>query len=119
VLGRPTRGHSVAEAYFAHHGLKRDVALVVPNYLTGAMVVAASDLVIAMPRRLAERFRTMLRVQILPMPSVPLTYQQHLIWHECTHRDPGATAFRSLVSEVLRRPWQPALKSTHSRKLKK
>jgi DNA-binding transcriptional LysR family regulator len=109
VLGRPSRGHPVAEAFFAQHGLQRDVALVVPNYLTAAMVVAASDLLSAMPRRLAERFRTMLPVQILSMPGAPLHYQQHLIWHERTHRDPGAVAFRELVSQVMGRPWQPAL----------
>jgi DNA-binding transcriptional LysR family regulator len=31
VLGRPTRGHLFAEAFFARHGLRRDVALVVPT----------------------------------------------------------------------------------------
>jgi DNA-binding transcriptional LysR family regulator len=109
VLGRPSRGHSVAEAFFAQHGLQRDVALVVSNYLTAAMVVAASDLLCAMPRRLAKRLRTMLLVQILPMPGPPLHYQQHLIWHERTHRDPGALVFRALVSQVMGRPWRPAL----------
>jgi DNA-binding transcriptional LysR family regulator len=109
VLGRPTRGHVVAETFFARHGLKRDVALIVPSYITAAMVVAASDLVSAMPGRLAQRFRTMLPVQILPIPGPPLSYQQHLIWHERTHRDPGALAFRELVSQVMGRPWRPAL----------
>jgi hypothetical protein len=32
-----------------------------------------------MPRQLAERFRTMLPVQILPMPGASVHYQQHLI----------------------------------------
>ena len=53
--------------------------------------------------------RTMLPVQILPMPGAPLPYQQLLIWHERTHRDPGALAFRELVSQVMGCPWQPAL----------
>ena len=118
VLGRPSRGHPFAESFLARHGLRRDVALVVPSYLTAAMVVAASDLLGALPRRLAERFRTMLPVQVVPLPDASLQYQQHLIWHERTHRDPGSLAFRELVSEVMRRPWQPALRSAHSRKLK-
>jgi len=119
VLGRPGPGHLFAEAFFAAQGLRRDIALVVPSYLTAAMIVAASDLLSAMPRRLAERFRTMLPVQILPIPGAPLRYEQHLIWHERTHRDPGSLAFRELVSEVMCRSWQPALKSTHSRKLRR
>jgi DNA-binding transcriptional LysR family regulator len=119
VLGRPSRGHPFAEAFLARHGLRRDIALVVPNYLTAAMVVAASDLLSAVPRRLAERFRTMLPVQIIPLPSASLQYQQHLIWHERTHRDPGSLAFRELVREAMRGPWQPALKSTPGRKLRR
>jgi DNA-binding transcriptional LysR family regulator len=118
ILGRPGRGQLFAEAFFARHGLRRDVALVVPNYLTAAMMVAASDLLSAMPRRLAERFRTMLPVQILPMPDAPLRYQQHLIWHERTRRDPGSLAFRELVSRVMRNPWQPALRSAQPRQPK-
>jgi hypothetical protein len=60
----------------------------------------------------------MLPVQILPMPGAPLHYQQHLISHERTHRDPRSLAFRELVSQVMWSPWQPALGSTHSRKPK-
>jgi len=90
-------------------GLSRDVALVVPDCLTATMVAAASDLLSAMPR-LAECLRTMLPVQILPMPDARLRYQQHLIWHERIRRDPGSLAFRELVSEVMRGPWQPAIK---------
>lgn len=41
--------------------------------------------------------------------------RQHLIWHERAHRDPGSLAFRELVSQVMRSPWQPALRSTHRR----
>ena len=117
VLGRPTRGHLVAEAFFARHGLKRDVALIVPNYVTAAMVVATSDLVSAMPARLGQRFRTMLPVRIFSIPGPPLHYQQHLIWHERTHRDPGAMAFRELVRQVMDRPWRPALIWTRRRRV--
>jgi DNA-binding transcriptional LysR family regulator len=67
------------------------------------------------PWRLAERLRTMLPVRILPRPGAPLHYRQHLIWHERAHRDPGSLAFRELVSQVMRSPWQPALRSTHRR----
>jgi len=107
----------VAEAFFARHGLKRDVALIVPNYVTAAMVVATSDLVSAMPARLGQRFRTMLPVRIFSIPGPPLHYQQHLIWHERTHRDPGAMAFRELVRQVMDRPWRPALIWTRRRRV--
>jgi hypothetical protein len=43
VLGRPSLGHRVAEDYFARHGMKREVALVVPNFFTAAMIAAATS----------------------------------------------------------------------------
>ena len=71
VLGKPSVGHAVAEAFFAQQGLKREMALVVPSFFTAAMVAASSDLALATPRRLAERFRTMLPLRILTRSPVP------------------------------------------------
>lgn len=114
VLGKPSLGHHVAEEFFARHGWRRDVSLVVPNFFTAAMVAASSDLAAALPRRLAERFRTMLPLQVLTFPDPPLRFEQHLIWHDRTHRDPGAVLFRELVSGVMRRPFRPALAGLRS-----
>jgi DNA-binding transcriptional LysR family regulator len=111
VAGRPGPGHRGVDEFFARHGLKRDIALIVPSFLMAAMVVASSDLVSAQPRRLAERFSTMLPLRVLSIPGPSLRFLQRLIWHERTHRDPGATMFRELVTRVMRRPWRAALPS--------
>jgi DNA-binding transcriptional LysR family regulator len=113
VLGKPSRGRRVAEDFFARHGLTRTFALVVPSYFTGAMVAASSDLAIATPRRLAERFRTMLPLRILVIPGPTLHFQQQLLWHERTHRDPGATALREVITGAMSRPWRAALTASH------
>jgi DNA-binding transcriptional LysR family regulator len=109
VLGRPTLGRRVAEDFFARQGLKRDFALVVPSYFTAAMLAASSDLAVATPRRLAERFRTMLPLRILLIPGPTLRFHQQLIWHERTRRDPGATTFRELIGGVIGRRWRAPL----------
>lgn len=109
VLGKPSRGHRVAEEFFARQDLKRNVALIVPNFFTAAMVVASSDLTVAIPRRIAERFATMLPLRVLSFANPPLRFEQHLVWHERTHRDPGSAMVRDLVREVTRRPWRPSL----------
>jgi DNA-binding transcriptional LysR family regulator len=112
VLGKPTLGRRVAEDFFARQGLKRDFALVVPSYFTAAILAASSDLAVATPRRLGERFRTMLPLRILSIPGPTLRWHQQLIWHERTHRDPGATLFRELISGVIGRRWRAALASS-------
>jgi DNA-binding transcriptional LysR family regulator len=109
VLGERSAGHRVAEDFFERHGLKRNFALVVPSFFTAAMMAASSDLASVMPRRLAERFTTILPLRILSLPAPALCFQQQLIWHERTHRDPGAIAFRELICGVMRRPWRAKL----------
>ena len=100
--GKPSLGRRVAEEHFAAHGLKRNFVLIVPSYFTAALIAASTDLATAMPRRLAERFTTMLRVRVLTIPGSPLRFRQRLVWHERTHRDPGAMAFRSVLTGL----WQ-------------
>ena len=109
VLGERSAGHRVAEEFLDKHGLKRHFALVVPNFFTAAMAAASSDLATVMPRRLAQRFTTILPLKILTIPAPSLRFQQQLIWHERTHRDPGAVTFRELVCEIMRRPWRARL----------
>jgi DNA-binding transcriptional LysR family regulator len=115
VLGQRSAGHRTAEEFLERHGLKRNFALVVPSFFTAAMVAASSNLAIFMPRRLAERFATILPLQTLSIPAPALRFQQQLIWHERTRGDAGAVAFRGLVCTVMRRPWQAELSSAKSR----
>jgi DNA-binding transcriptional LysR family regulator len=114
VLGRPSLGHRVADDYFARNGMRRVFALIVSNFFTAAMVAASSDLATAVPRRLAEQLRAMLPLRILTFPGPGLRFQQQLIWHERTHRDPGATMLRELVTEVMSRPRRSVVPSDHS-----
>jgi DNA-binding transcriptional LysR family regulator len=104
VLGRPSRGHRYAEEFLERNGLKRTAALIVPNFFTAAMVAASSELASIMPRRLADRFASMMPLKVLPIPGPALRFKQQLIWHDRTHNDPGAMLFRELVRDVMRRP---------------
>jgi DNA-binding transcriptional LysR family regulator len=112
VLGERSAGHHVTEEFLRRHGLKRNFALVVPNFFTAAIVAASSDLASVMPRRLAERFASILPLRILTIPAPALRFQQQLIWHERTQRDSGAIAFRELVCTVMRRPWRAGISNT-------
>jgi DNA-binding transcriptional LysR family regulator len=99
--GKPSLGRRVAEEHFAAHGLERTFVLIVPSYFTAALIAASTDLATAMPRRLADRFTTMLPVRVLAIPGPPLRFRQRLVWHERTHRDPGAMAFRSVLTGLM------------------
>lgn len=100
ALGRPGIGNRVAVDAFARHGLVRNIAVTVPTFAAAAMVVASTDLISGMPRRLAETLRKVAAIEIIGGPGPALRFSMQLLWHERTDRDPAAGYFRSLIAET-------------------
>lgn len=97
ALGKPGVGHRAAEAEFARKGLKREIAVTVPSFAAAAMVAAQTELIAAMPRRVAETFAAIAPVRIVESPAASLHFTMQLVWHARTHADPGARVLRELV----------------------
>lgn len=100
ALGQGGQGHAQAETAMRGAGIVRDVAVVVPTFSAAARVVAATDWVAGLPNRLAEAAAATLPLQIVPFPG-PFAIGMYLLWHARTDADPGSTAFRALVREVV------------------
>ncbi|RWO82134.1 LysR family transcriptional regulator [Mesorhizobium sp.] len=62
--------------------------VLVSNLLTTAVAVAATDLVLIVPHRVATRIAALLPLAILDPPVELSPYEVGLIWHERCHRDP-------------------------------
>jgi DNA-binding transcriptional LysR family regulator len=95
--GRPG---SQVDDILAEQGMKRRVALLVPNFLVVPPVVAASDLIATLPVRVVRAFEGALALQrVAPPLKVPgFTLAQG--WHERQRREPGHVWFRGLMAEV-------------------
>ena len=87
----------LAGAAYARAGVARDVAVTVPTFSAAAAVVAATDLVATVPASLFDSVGPILRLRALPAPIPPLPIATNLCWHERTHADPAAAAFRDVV----------------------
>ncbi|WP_221938870.1 LysR family transcriptional regulator [Mycobacterium sp. KBS0706] len=61
--------------------------LIVPNVMAAPMMVAESDLVLTVPRRVAMRAAAMLPLTVVEPPVELPSYEVSLIWHERHHRD--------------------------------
>jgi len=88
-------------AAFARAGIPRVVAVTVPSYTAAAEVVAATDLVAMMPRSfLAARKAMGLRALDAKVPAraIPVA----MCWHERTHADAAARAFREIVRRAVK-----------------
>ena len=98
ALGRGGVGNKAAVDAFARMGLVRDIAITVPTFAAAAMVVASTDLVSGMPRRMAERFAKMVPLAIVGAPFPAMRFEMLLSWHDRTDRDPAVAAFRELIA---------------------
>ncbi len=97
--GRP--GGVVDEA-LALHGLRRTVALAVPHFLLAPHVVAKSDLVLTMGRRLALEFARMLPLAVLEPPFALPSFAIALHWHARQTHDLAHTYVREKIRAVAR-----------------
>jgi DNA-binding transcriptional LysR family regulator len=90
-------------AVYARAGVPRRVAMSVSSFGAAAAIVAGTEWVTTLPRSLfaAQGARWGLRAATGALPVHHLTMA--LCWHERTHADPAAVAFRALLATALRK----------------
>ena len=85
----------------AQKGYERRIVLRVPSFLGVARLVARTELLVIVPRRLGEALAQQESVRVLEPPvSLPaFAVKQH--WHERFHADAGNAWLRKTLAEVL------------------
>lgn len=89
----------------AREGGERHVAVSVQSYVLAPLVLAASDLVCTLPRRLLERFAG--AVDVVPPPLELGHLELVAYWHERGHNDPGHQWLRQQVFAAARATGDP------------
>ena len=100
LIGVGDPGRTVVDAALDEHGLSRRVVLRVGHFLVAPLIVAESDLVLTLPRRLAERFVRMAPLALFPPPVELEGFALHAVWHERRQREPAHRFLRELVARV-------------------
>ncbi len=88
-----------ADRVLARLGHRRRVACSLPNFLLAPPMIAASDLIGLLPRRLARLAGDRIEAYELPFPSP--RFQIDLLWHPRLHGDPAQVWFRRQVLDSL------------------
>jgi DNA-binding transcriptional LysR family regulator len=103
VADAPGMTHAVLENRFlARQRIRRKVRLRVPGLLVLPMIVADSDLLAVVPKRLAEAFASRLPIKVmLPPVSIP-SYVIRLHWHERYDQDPAIQWMRRTFIDLFR-----------------
>ncbi|SEM20415.1 transcriptional regulator, LysR family [Pseudomonas sp. NFIX51] len=108
----PDRGGrgSPLEIVLGSAKVQRHVQLFVPHYLSIPLIVAQSDLLGTVPRRLAEHFCALMPIRIAELPLVAPPVQVSLIWHRQQERGPGHRWLREeIIALAARFVQQPEL----------
>jgi DNA-binding transcriptional LysR family regulator len=98
ALGRAGVGNRAVTELFEQQGLTRDIAVIVPTFAAAAMVVATTDMIAGMPRRVAQMLTSTAPIKLVNGPLPALRFSMQMMWHDRTHSDPASSYFRELIA---------------------
>lgn len=84
----------------AEHGMRRRVHVTVPHFLAVPRVVAHSDLIALMPRRLAARFIGKYPIKMISPCHDAASFEVAALWHARLGARDDVTWFRGVLREV-------------------
>jgi DNA-binding transcriptional LysR family regulator len=102
IVGRGQREDPI-DSWLREKGVERRIALVVPSYLQALHMVAHTDLVAFVPRRLIETLAKPLSLIAVFPPIDPGKYEEFLFHPVRVEADPCSLWLRSLILAVGRR----------------
>ena len=79
--------HWIVDRALEVNGIKRQIGLVVPEFLALPFVIHGSNLIATVPKRVADRFSELLPIKVMPLPIKLNHYDVMLLWHERAHED--------------------------------
>lgn len=92
----------LVERWLVKQGMERRVAAVVPNFLSAPFTVAATDLLLSLPRRIAEACVRFSPLKIVEVPLGLPPYDVVMAWHPVKEKEPAHLWLREQVLEVSR-----------------
>lgn len=103
LAARPGEASPVDTA-LARLGVKRTVALSVPNAYGAAVIASRSPLVACLPQRMAQAMKNGLKLAAFELPLEVPTDPMLMAWHPRHGADAAHMAFRDLLRQVLTDP---------------
>lgn len=91
----------ILDREIARLGIRRKIALQIPNFLGAAFVVEHTDHLITIPQRLGDVLQGRGALRILPVPFALPSYSVKQHWHERYHHDPGSRWLRGVISQLM------------------
>ncbi|MBH2895029.1 LysR family transcriptional regulator [Serratia ureilytica] len=94
------QGNAQIDTALAALGKSRRVSMRLPHFLVAPTIVASSDLILSLPRRLAMHITQSLPLEVTELPLRAETFSMSMIWHERAHGDPAQIWLRQQIIEL-------------------
>jgi len=115
-----SRTMEMYEHYIRSQGIERRIGVQMSHYMSVPGLVEESDLVVVLPRTIAERFARGGRLRVLAPPAGIPRYDLKQYWHRRFHNDPRIRWLRGVVFQLfdgyLATPAQGAAPSLSARR---
>ncbi len=103
LISAEGRSRNPIDHTLTSQGLKRRVALRVPQCLAALFVVARSDMLLTVPHRLVGAVRKLVDLEWFYPPIALPKIQACMMWHEQIHRDRAHAWFRELLVDRIQK----------------
>jgi len=91
---------SLVDTILSARGLRRRIAMVLPNSSGVPHVVAATDLIATLPSRIVRDLPPIAGLRVVPAPLPPVEVSPHLIWHPRTEHSPLRIWLREVIRDA-------------------
>lgn len=95
-----SRRQEMFEAYLANAGINRNIVLQTSHYMSVPSIIEQSDLVVVLPRTVANLYSHIVNVQIVEPPIEIPRYDLKQFWHARVHQAPRSVWLRRLITEL-------------------
>jgi DNA-binding transcriptional LysR family regulator len=102
-IGPEGQGISVVDSILSARGLRRRIAVVLPNSAGIPFVVAATHLIATLPSRIIKDLAGMPALRVVPAPLPLVEVSPHLIWHPRTQNSPLRVWLRGVIKDIAAR----------------
>lgn len=90
-------GTGLVDTLLAQKNLQRNIVVRVPHFLAVEHIIADSDLIVTLPRRLGELLSQQEKIVLINPPLIIPQFPIYLYWHTRSHNDPINRWIRRLI----------------------
>jgi DNA-binding transcriptional LysR family regulator len=92
-------GPGLVDNVLAQNGLTRKIKVKVPHFLAASFIVASTDLVVTLPRKVGLLLSQQKKIILLEPPLKIPSFSIYLYWHIRNKNNPTHTWVRKIIRE--------------------